>query len=106
MDKTPIADMDASFYQHYAEELRLIVEEFLGVGLTARDVAPTRVWLLWDCDVLVGCFHSEAAANEARADVQHRLLCEYGGDTELLETVTVTTALIPFSVIIDPDPRS
>lgn len=36
MDNTPIAAMDANFYQHYAQELRLIVEELLGVGRTAR----------------------------------------------------------------------
>lgn len=40
MDNTPIAAMDANFYQHYAEELRLIVEELLGTGPTARAPDP------------------------------------------------------------------
>jgi hypothetical protein len=28
MDDTPIPAMDATFYAHYAEELRMLVEEF------------------------------------------------------------------------------
>lgn len=40
MDNTPIAAMDANFHQHYAEELRLIVEELLGTGWTTR--APSQ----------------------------------------------------------------
>lgn len=40
MDNTPVADMDGSFYQHYAEELRLIVEELVGVRQAARSTDP------------------------------------------------------------------
>ena len=29
MNDTPIAAMDANYYQHYAEELRLLVEDLL-----------------------------------------------------------------------------
>lgn len=53
------------------------------------------VWLLWDCADLVAVFDTEADAYEARADLQHRLLCNYGPDLELLETITVTTARAP-----------
>ena len=38
---------------------------------------------------------AEHAALEARADVQHQLLCQYGPDAELLESVTITTAHVP-----------
>lgn len=53
------------------------------------------VWLLWDCADLVAVFDTEADAYEARADLQHRLLCDYGPNLELLETLTVTTAHRP-----------
>ncbi len=35
IDNTPIPDMDAPFYQHYFEELRLLVDEWLDTA-TAR----------------------------------------------------------------------
>ena len=53
------------------------------------------VWLLWDCADLVAVFDTEADAYEARADLQHRLLCHYGTNLEFLETITVTTAQGP-----------
>lgn len=60
-----------------------------------RPLPPTAVvWLLWDCTDPVGVFTSEAAALESRADLQHRLLCDHGPIPELLETITITTALL------------
>lgn len=39
MDDTPISAMDATFYAHYAEELRMLVEEF---AVTAADNPATN----------------------------------------------------------------
>ena len=39
MDDTPIPAMDATFYAHYAEELRMLVEEFT---VTAADNPATN----------------------------------------------------------------
>lgn len=91
MDDTPIPAMDATFYAHYIEELRMIVEE-----VSAHDTPcqpPTdRVWLIWSCDDIVGTYRTEHDAQEARADLQHQLLCQYGPDVELLESITISTA--------------
>lgn len=67
-------------------------------GATAcRQLSPAAdiVWLLWDCTEPVGVFTTEAAALDSRADLQHQLLlCDYGPIPELLETITITTALL------------
>ncbi|HRC13169.1 MAG TPA: hypothetical protein PLX68_09870 [Dermatophilaceae bacterium] len=91
---TQIPAMDAIFYAHYAEELRLIVEE-LHADPPSRPGSAARVWLVWNCDELVGCFVSEHDAREARTDQQHQLLCEYGPDAELLESITISAAHVP-----------
>ena len=57
-------------------------------------IAPV-VWLLWDCTDPVGIFTSEEAAQEARADLQHQILCQYGPKADLLESTTITTAHVP-----------
>lgn len=97
MDSTPIAGMDALFYAHYAEELRLIVEEIITTHRRAGGAPPARVWLLWDCADPIGIFDSEHDARQAQADLQHRLLCEFGPDPDLLETIAVTTAMVQTS---------
>ena len=87
MGDTPIPAMDATFYAHYAEEL-----------LTDRHPAPasvTRVWLVWNCPDIAGSYSTEHAAREARADLQHQLLCQYGPEADLLESITITTAHVP-----------
>lgn len=90
MDDTPIPAMDATFYAHYVEELRMIVEELIARPTPCRP--PTdRVWLIWNCDDIVGSYRTEHDAREARADLQHRLLCQYGPDVELLESIAITT---------------
>jgi hypothetical protein len=52
----------------------------------------TAVWLLWDCTDLVAAFTSEADAIQARADLQHRVRCEYGPGDDLQAGITLTTA--------------
>ena len=94
MGDTPIPAMDATFYAHYAEELRMLVEEFLA----DRHPVPasvTRVWLVWNCHDIAGSYSTKHAALEARADLQHQLRCQYGPDADLLESITITTAHVP-----------
>ncbi len=94
MGDTPIPAMDATFYAHYAEELRMLVEELLA----DRPPAPasvTRVWLVWNCHDIAGSYATEHAALEARADLQHQLLCQFGPEADLLESITTTTAHVP-----------
>ncbi len=50
------------------------------------------IWLVWDCCDVVAAFDTERAAHEALADLQHRLLCQYGPNIELLDSITITTA--------------
>ncbi len=68
---------------------------------THRPPSPTAdlVWLLWDCTDPVGVFTTRAAALESRADLQHQLLCDYGPNPELLETITITTARVPAACV-------
>jgi hypothetical protein len=94
MGDTPIPAMDATFYAHYAEELRMLVEELL----SDRHPVPasvTRLWLVWNCHDIAGSYATEHAAREARADLQHQLLCQYGPHADLLESITITTAHVP-----------
>lgn len=94
MGDAPIPAMDATFYAHYAEELRMLVEELIA-DRSPVPASVTRVWLVWNCHDIVGSYSTEHAAREARADLQHQLLCQYGPDIELLESITITTAHIP-----------
>ncbi len=94
MADTPIPAMDASFYAHYAEELRMLVEELLADPHPVP-ASVTRVWLVWNCHDIAGSYSTEHAAREARADLQHQLLCQYGPDADLLESITITTAHVP-----------
>ena len=94
MGDRPIPAMDATFYAHYAEELRMIVEELLDDG----DLGPSSricVWLVWNSQDVVGSYSTQHAALEARAYLQHQLLCQHGPDADLLESITITTAHIP-----------
>ena len=91
MDATPIPAMHVTFYAHYTEELRMIVQELLAADPPCHRVTE-RVWLLWNCDDILGTYRTEHDVQEARADIQHQLLCDYGPHTELLESITITTA--------------
>ena len=62
MNDTPIAAMDAKFYQHYAEELRLIVE-----ALLAEPALPARVWTAKRRGLLLGVCETQAAEELATA---------------------------------------
>ncbi|MBK9474665.1 MAG: hypothetical protein IPL94_00085 [Tetrasphaera sp.] len=62
MNDTPIAAMDATFYQHYAEELRLIVEDLL-----AEPALPARVWTAKRHGLLLGVCETQAAEDLANA---------------------------------------
>ncbi len=94
MDDTPIPAMDATFYAHYAEELRMLVEELLAQPHPVN-ASVTRVWLLWNCHDIAGSYATEHAAIKARATLQRRLLDQHGPDTALLASITITTADIP-----------
>lgn len=93
IDDTPIPAMDATFYAHYFEELRLIVEDLLDKR-GRSPAAAQRVWLVCDCEDLVACCNTEDEAVEARADLQHRLDCDYGPDPDLRESITITPVLV------------
>lgn len=94
MDDTPISAMDATFNAHHAEELRMLVEELIADPHPVP-ASVTRVWLVWNCHDIAGSYSTEHAAREARADLQHQLLCQYGPDADLLESITITTAHVP-----------
>jgi hypothetical protein len=101
MGDTPIPGMDATFYAHYAEELRMLVEELLA-DRHRVPASVTRVWLVWNCHDIAGSYSTERAALEARADLQHQLLCRYGPDADLLESITITTAHVPTQCLGSP----
>jgi hypothetical protein len=63
IDDTPIAQMDATFYQHYYEELRLLVEEWrTATSATTLDL-PDQTWVITRHGVVVGvCTTATAAA--------------------------------------------
>ena len=94
MGDTPIRAMDATFYAHKPEELGRLVEDLLD---DPRPVpaSVTRVWRVWNGHDNAGSYSTEHAAREARADLQHQLLCQYGPDADLLESITITAAHVP-----------
>lgn len=94
MGDTPIPAMDATFYAHYAEELRMLVEELLA-DRRPVPASVARVWLVWSCHDIVGSYSTEHAARGARADLQHKLLCQFGPDADLLESITIATSHVP-----------
>lgn len=94
IDDTPIAAMDATFYAHYFEELRLIVENLLTAASRTSAGHAQRVWLVWDCQDPVACYLSEQEAAEARADLQHQLRCDHGPDPDLTNSITISTAIL------------
>lgn len=94
IDDTPIAAMDATYYAHYFEELRLIVEDLLTAASRNGAAHAQRVWLVWDCQEPVACYLSEQEATEARADLQHQLRCAHGPDLELSGSITISSAIL------------
>ncbi|XVX20201.1 hypothetical protein ACQP1U_18300 [Actinomycetota bacterium] len=94
IDDTPIAAMDPTFYAHYFEELRLVVENLLTAASRTSAGHAQRVWLVWDCQDPVACYLSEQEAAEARADLQHQLRRDHGPDPDLTNSITISTAIL------------
>lgn len=92
--RTIDAAMDATFYAHYFEELRLIVENLLTAASRSSAGHAQRVWLVWDCQDPVACYLSEQEAAEARADLQHQLRCDHGPDPDPTNSITISTAIL------------
>ena len=51
IDDTPIPQMDATFYQHYYEELRLLAQEWLTATTSHCPNMPDQTWVI-TCDGL------------------------------------------------------
>lgn len=94
IDDASIPAIDVTDHAYYFEELRLVVEDFLNAILRPSPALERRVWLVWDCQDLVACYLTAHEAGEERADVQHQLLCDYGPDPELPESITVSTVTL------------
>ncbi|WP_281965053.1 hypothetical protein [Serinicoccus marinus] len=94
IDDTPIAAIDAIFYAHYFEELRLLVEDLLAHRTRCEAAVAVQAWLVWNCTDLVDCYPTEAEALEAQADLRQQIHRDYGSDPELQESITITTATL------------
>ena len=63
IDDTPIPQMDATFYQHYFEELRLLAQEWLTATTSHCPTLPDHTWVITRDGLLVGlCTTSTATA--------------------------------------------
>ena len=63
IDDTPLELVDHGRYQHYYEELRLLVEEWLTVTSAAPVDVPDQTWVITRHGVVVGlCTAATAAA--------------------------------------------
>ena len=63
IDDTPLERIDHVHYQHYYEELRLLVEEWLTVTSAAPVDVPDQTWVITRHGVVVGvCTAATAAA--------------------------------------------
>lgn len=94
IDDTPIAAMDATYYAHYFEELRTIVQSFLAHTRGRSPTPEQRVWIVWDCQDPIACYLSQQEAAEARVDLQHQLWCAHGHDPDLTDSITISTAIL------------
>lgn len=92
--KAPITPTSATFYTHYLEELRSIVEDLLTAASPISAGTAQRVWLVWDCQDPVACYLTQQEASEARADLQHQLRCGHGPDPDLTDSITISTAIL------------
>jgi hypothetical protein len=88
MDSSPLEGIDASYYEHYAWELRHLVADLL-----ADRGSPRQVWLVWDCADLAGVFATEATAHEFRADRVAQMVADYGRNP-WADAITVTPARV------------
>jgi len=63
IDDTPLERIDYVHYQHYYEELRLLVEEWLTATNATPPALPEQTWVITRHGVVVGvCTTSTAAA--------------------------------------------
>ena len=63
IDDTPLERIDHGHYQHYYEELRLLVEEWLTATNAAPVELPDQTWVITRHGVVVGvCTTATAAA--------------------------------------------
>lgn len=85
MDSSPLEGIDVSYYEHYAWELRHLVEDLL-----ADRGSPRRVWLVWDCVDLAGVFATEAEAREFRDDRVDQMVTDYGRNQSWADAITIT----------------
>jgi len=46
IDDTPIPQMDATFHQHYYEELRLLAQEWLTATTSRSPTLPDQTWVI------------------------------------------------------------
>ncbi len=66
IDDTPLAQMDATYYQHYFEELRLLAQEWQARAVQSPPITPTTVWRAERNDAWVGMFTEEAVTTLVR----------------------------------------
>ena len=63
IDDTPVRHMDATFHQHYCEELRLLAQEWLTATTSHCPTLPDQTWVITRDGLLVGlCTTSTATA--------------------------------------------
>ena len=63
IDGTPIPQMDATFYQHYFEELRLLAQEWLTATTSHSPTLPDQTWVITRDGLPVGlCTTTTATA--------------------------------------------
>jgi len=67
IDDTPIPQMDATFHQHYYEELRLLAQEWLTATTSRSPTLPDQTWVITSDGHPVGlCTTTTATALIAR----------------------------------------
>ena len=100
IDDTPLERIDYVHYQHYYEELRLLVEEWLTATNATPPALPEQTWVITRHGVVVGvCTTSTAAALTATIpDLAFTPISLYPSAIEDLRAVWTTAptpALIP-----------
>lgn len=101
MDSAPLEAINAGYYEHYAWELRHLVEDLL-----SDRGSPLRVWLVWDCADLAGVFATESDAREFRADRVAGMVADFGPNQGWADAITITPAWIHPADIMGGGDRS
>ncbi len=100
IDDTPLERIDHGHYQHYYEELRLLVEEWLNATSATPLALPDQTWVITRRGVVVGvCTTATAASLTAGIpDLGFAPISLYPSAIEELRalwTTAPTPALIP-----------